>query len=163
MNIFNDVCNEFNLPPDDRDDLNALMISMMDECVVFPGDPVPPDPGPARPSGSSIYARAGGVYPIALYADRLVDALLADARIAIPTDPTKRNEAALKYLLTEVVCRAAGGPEVVMSSADLCKLLVPKATWAIFLSTARVAMDHLPLAVREGLLQVLMRAKEQIV
>ena len=58
-------------------------------------------------------------------------------------------------VLSEVVCRAAGGPEVVTSSADLCKLLVPKATWAIFLSTARVAMDHLPVAVREGLLQVL--------
>ena len=49
------------------------------------------------------------------------------------------------------------------SSADLCKLLVPKASWGIFLSTARVAMDHLPVVVREGLLQALMRAKEQIV
>ena len=36
MNIFNDVCNEFNLPPDDRDDLNALMISMMDEWIELP-------------------------------------------------------------------------------------------------------------------------------
>jgi len=36
------------------------------------------------------------VYPLALFVDRLVDALLADARVGIPVDGTKRNEASLK-------------------------------------------------------------------
>ena len=36
MEIFNDVCAEFRLPAEDVDDLNALMISMEDECVVCP-------------------------------------------------------------------------------------------------------------------------------
>ena len=39
----------------------------------------------------------GKVYPIALFVDRLVDALLADKRVKIPTDGQKRNEASLKY------------------------------------------------------------------
>ena len=38
MEIFNEVCGEFGLAAEDVDDLNALMISMMDECVVFPGE-----------------------------------------------------------------------------------------------------------------------------
>jgi hypothetical protein len=103
MEIFNSVCGEFGLPGEDTDDLNALMLSMMDECVVFPGEAVARDPGPMRPSGNSLYARCGGVYPLSLFVDRLVDALLADERVAIPTDGSKRNEASLKYLLTEVV------------------------------------------------------------
>merc|ERR1711938_386675 len=37
MAIFNEVCVEFNLPAEDVDDLNALMISMEEECVVYPG------------------------------------------------------------------------------------------------------------------------------
>ena len=42
------------------------------------------------------YRLAGGVSPIALFVDRLVDALLADERVNIPVDGTKRNEASLK-------------------------------------------------------------------
>ena len=49
-----------------------------------------------RPGGNRLYARLGGVYPIALFVDRLVDALLADERVNIPVDGTKRNEASLK-------------------------------------------------------------------
>merc|ERR1719235_366506 len=56
---------------------------MMDDCVVFPGERPRRDPGPMRPSGNRLYARTGGVYPIALFVDRLVDALLADDRVHI--------------------------------------------------------------------------------
>ena len=80
MSIFNDVCQEFGLPSSDVDDLNAMMISMMDDVVVFPGERPRADPGPMMPSGNRLYARLGGVYPIALFVDRLVDALLADSR-----------------------------------------------------------------------------------
>jgi len=73
MELFNAVCDELSLPGDIVGDLNALMISMEDDCVVHPGETVPPNPGPAMPRGSSLYARLGGVYPIALFADRLID------------------------------------------------------------------------------------------
>ena len=80
------------MPSEDADDLNALMISMMDECIVYPGERPWRDPGPMRPGGNKLYAKVGGVYPIALMVDRLVDALLADDRVEIPIDGQKRNE-----------------------------------------------------------------------
>ena len=156
MEIFNDVCNEFGLPTEDIDDLNALMISMMDECIVWPGERPRPDPGPLRPSGNSLYARSGGVYPLALFVDRLVDALLSDDRVAIPVDGSKRNEASLKYLFTELVCSIAGGPEAVTCrEADETKLLIPRAAWPIVGLTARAAADHLNQGPKGELVQLL--------
>merc|ERR1719313_2130855 len=164
MELFNEVCGEFNLCPADTDDLNALMISMMDECVVFPGEVAPPNPGPSRPSGNSLYARVGGVYPIALFVDRLVDAVLADDRFVVPCDGQKRNEASLKYLVTELVCSEFGGPEVVTSrTSDEVKLLVPQHAWPAFIATAQIAADHFPMVTRASAVQALERAKRYIV
>jgi hypothetical protein len=164
MEIFNEVCDEFGLPGEVVDDLNALMISMEEDCVVHPGERVPRNPGPARPSGGSIYARLGGVYPIALFVDRLIDALLGDERVRIPCDAQKRNEVSLKYLFTELICHVTGGPEVVTcKESEETKLLVPKAAWPIFLATAEAAADHLPTAVRPSLMQVLQRSKDLII
>ena len=164
MTIFNDVCSEFGLPSEDTDDLNALMISMMDECVTFPGERVPADPGPMRPGGNKLYAKTGGVYPIALFVDRLVDALLADERVAIPTDGTKRNEASLKYLTTELVCKLAGGPEAVTcAEAQETSLLIPRAAWPIVALTAKLAADHLGERERAAMLSLLEKHKDRLV
>jgi len=164
MEIFNEVCESFGLPSSDVDDLNALMISMMDECVVFPGERPRRDPGPMRPGGHTLYARVGGVYPISLFIDRLVDALLADERITIPIDGAKRNEASLKYLTTEVMCQMANGPEVVTcAAAEETRLLVPKAAWPIVMLTARLAADHLDDRHRDSLLALLENHKAKFV
>ena len=61
MDIFLDVCREFGLPPGDQTALNALMVSMMEDIVIAPGERPPSDPGPMRPRGDSLYARLGGV------------------------------------------------------------------------------------------------------
>jgi hemoglobin len=164
MELFNEVCGEFNLSPTDQDDLNALMISMMDDCITWDGDPVPPNPGPARPSGNSLYARVGGVYPVALFVDRLVDSVLADDRFPVPRDGQKRNEASLKYLVTELMCSEFGGPEVVTSrQSDEVKLLVPKNCWPGFVATAQQACDHFPPATRGAAVQIIERAKKYMV
>lgn len=164
LELFNEVCGEFQLPGDVIGDLNALMISMEFDCVVQPGEPVPPNPGPAQLRGSSLYARCGGVYPLALFVDRLVDALLEDERVRIPYDHQKRTEVSLKYLFTELVCSIAGGPEVITSrDYDETKLLLPMAAWEIFISTAQVASDHIAACLRAELVQALQRAKSFIV
>jgi len=153
MEIFNDVCTEFGLPAETVDDLNALMISMEEDCVTYPGDRVPPNPGAFRPGGSSLYARLGGVYPIALFTDRLADAILEDHRIEIPKDGHKRNEASLKYLFTEVICHVTGGPEVITAQdCDETKLLIPRNCWDLFIRTAEIACDHFPVAHRPALI-----------
>lgn len=164
MQIFNEVCAEFGLPDEVVGDLNALMISMEMDCVVYPGETAPPAPRPFLPPGGSVYARAGGVYPIALFADRLVDALLEDERVEIPMDPQKRNEASLKYLFTEFMCSLCGGPEVVTARGyDEAMLLVPKSAWPILIATAQIAADHLPAAVQSSIIQALQRSQADIV
>eukprot|EP01043_Picozoa_sp_COSAG02_P097532 COSAG02_NODE_33750_length_495_cov_0.785354_1_plen_97_part_10 len=88
--------------------------------------------------------RQGGVYQIALFADRLVDALVSDDRVAVPVDGSKRNEGSLKYLVTEVLCKVSGGPEVITCpEAQETWLLVPRAAWPIVTLTAKLAADHI--------------------
>jgi len=164
MEIFNDVCTEFGLAASDVDDLNALMISMEMDCVVYPGETAPPSPAPFRPHGSSLYSRLGGVYPISLFVDRLVDTLIADSRVQLPLDAQKRSEVSLKYLFTELVCNLSGGPEVVTArDADETKLLIPKSQWRFLIAVAEVAADHMPATARPSLIQLLHRSKHLIV
>jgi truncated hemoglobin YjbI len=163
MEIFNGVCASFNMPDEVVGDLNALLISMEDDCVCQPGEQPPPPPGPRRLVGNSLYARLGGIYPVALFVDRLVDALMADDRVHIPQDH-KRTDAALKYLVTELVCSVAGGPEVRTSpDFDEAKLLIPKSEWQILITTAGVAADHFSPQLRLELVQLLQRSRTGIV
>eukprot|EP00933_Yihiella_yeosuensis_P067086 TRINITY_DN716_c0_g1_i1.p1 TRINITY_DN716_c0_g1~~TRINITY_DN716_c0_g1_i1.p1 ORF type:complete len:961 (+),score=185.41 TRINITY_DN716_c0_g1_i1:56-2884(+) len=164
MELFNAVCDEFSLPGDIVGDLNALMISMEMDCVVYPGETAPPNPGRAVPKGNSLYARLGGVYPIALLADRLVDALLADDRLQIPMDE-KRTDASLKYLFTELICSITGGPEVRTAGNDSneTKLLIPRLQFPVLINTVTVAGDHLPRNLLPELVQVLQRSRDAII
>lgn len=164
MEVFMGVCEEFQLPGEVSGDLMVMMISMEDDCVTRPGDFVPPDPGRMQPRGNSLYAQLGGVYPIALFVDRLVDALIADPEVPIPLDGQKRNEASLKYLFVETVCSICGGPEArTAMNYDETKLLIPKAQWPVLCATASVAADHLQPAVRAQLMQKLQQHKNEIV
>merc|ERR1719428_806433 len=128
---------------------------MMDDCVVLDGEAVPRNPGHGRPGGNSLYAQVGGVYEIALFTDRLIDALLKDPTIKIPLDTQKRNEASLKYLFTELVCNAAGGPET-MTSVTLTetRLLASSKEFFQLLRCAEAASDHIRLGrLRSDLMQ----------
>ena len=133
---------QLGLPKQEVDDVRAVIASMQADCVVADGEAVPPNPGHPAPAGDSLYARLGGAYPVALFCDRLVDALLSDRTVKIPLD-AKRNEASLKYLFTELVCSFTGGPEVITcKEADETKLLIPRAAWPIIGLTARLAADQ---------------------
>ena len=86
----------------------------------------------------------GGVYPIALFVDRLVDALIADDRFEVATDAVKRTPSSLKYCLTEAVCADAGGPELVTArQAAETSCGVPPHTWEAVKLTAQAAADHI--------------------
>ena len=56
--------------------------------------PFPPKKLVARP-GNNLYARLGGVYPISLFCDRLVDALVGDTSVRITLD-AERTMVSLK-------------------------------------------------------------------
>merc|ERR1719460_1957937 len=81
MAVMGRICAEFRLPEQDVDDLTAVIASMMSDCIVPEGEVAPPKPRDPPIRGNTLYARIGGVYPIALFADRVVDALLADSTV----------------------------------------------------------------------------------
>jgi hemoglobin len=64
---------------------------------------------------SSLYERLGGVYSIAVVVDELVDRVMADSRLnanpAVDEAHHKVPAAGFKYLVTEMVCWASGGPQ----------------------------------------------------
>jgi hemoglobin len=64
---------------------------------------------------ASLYERLGGVYNIAVVVDDLVDRVMADSRLnanpAVDEAHHKVPPAGFKYLVTEMVCWASGGPQ----------------------------------------------------
>ena len=68
----------------------------------------PPDP-------PSLYDRLGGVYNIASVVDDLIDRVMSDPRLnanpRVDEAHHRVSAAGFKYLVTEMVCWAAGGPQ----------------------------------------------------
>jgi hemoglobin len=70
---------------------------------------------PSSEDKPSLYARLGGVYSIATVVDDFVDRIMVDPRInankAVDDAHHKVPPAGFKYLVTEMLCWAAGGPQ----------------------------------------------------
>ena len=64
---------------------------------------------------SSLYERLGGVYAIAAVVDDFIDRLMDDPRLnanpLVDEAHHRVSKAGFKYLVTEQVCWAAGGPQ----------------------------------------------------
>jgi len=67
-----------------------------------------------RPA-SSLYERLGGVFPIATLVDDFIDRIMHDTRLnanpAVQEAHHRVPPAGFKYLVTEMVCMATGGPQ----------------------------------------------------
>src|SRR5438067_13938130 len=69
----------------------------------------------ATQNSPNLYERLGGVYGIATVVDDLIDGVMADPRVN--TNPLvddahhKVPPAGFKYVVTEMLCWAAGGPQ----------------------------------------------------
>ena len=63
----------------------------------------------------TLYERLGGVYSIATVVDDFIDRIMVDARLnanpAVDEAHHRVPPAGFKYLVTEMVCWAAGGPQ----------------------------------------------------
>ena len=88
----------------------------------------------------SLYERLGGVYSIATVMDNLVDRIMIDSRLnANPRVDEAHHRvppAGFKYLVTEMLCWAAGGPQEYTgrSMKDSHKdLVITAAEWEAFL------------------------------
>lgn len=120
----------------------------------------------------SLYDRLGGVYAIAAVVDDFIDRVMGDARLnanpKVDEAHHRVSRAGFKYLVTEMVCWATGGPQkytgrtMVDSHAHLD---ITEGEWQAFLDDLHQTFDkfQLPSAERQELLAIVESTKGDIV
>jgi hemoglobin len=126
-----------------------------------------------RPTPSpSLYDRLGGVYSIAVVVDDFVDRVMNDPRLnANPKVDEAHHRvppAGFKYLVTEMVCWAAGGPQRYTGRSmreSHEHLAITSGEWDAFLDDLRQTFDRfaVPAAERAELLAIVESTKGEIV
>jgi hemoglobin len=100
------------------------------------------------PQPLPLYERLGGVYPIATVVDDLIDRVMRDPRLnANPRVDEAHHRvppAGFKYLVTEMVCWAAGGPQKytgrsMYESHKEMKITAPE--WEAFMDDLQQTLD----------------------
>ncbi len=96
----------------------------------------------------ALYDRLGGVYPIATVVDDFIDRIMADPRLnANPKVDQAHHRVAppgFKYLVTEMVCWAAGGPQNYTGRSmkeTHQELMITAGEWEAFVDDLRQSLD----------------------
>lgn len=123
-------------------------------------------------SKPSLYTRLGGVYSIATVVDDFIDRVMVDPRLK--ANPLV-NEAhhrvtsqGFKYLVTEMVCSATGGPQKYTgrSMADSHQhLLITPQEWQAFMDDFQQTLDKfkIPDQEQEALKAIVESTRSEIV
>jgi hemoglobin len=120
----------------------------------------------------SLYERLGGVYNIATVVDDLIDRIMVDPRLnANPQVNEAHNRippAGFKYLVTEMVCWATGGPQSYTgrSMRDVHQHLeITAAEWDAFLDDFQQTLDkfNVPQAEQAELSEIVAGTRAEIV
>lgn len=114
----------------------------------------------------SLYDRLGGVYNIATVVDDLIDRVMADPRLnanpAVDEAHHKVPPAGFKYLATEMVCWASGGPQKYTgrSMADSHRHLnITPQEWDAFMDDFQQTLDKFKVpAAEQAELQAIVRS-----
>lgn len=101
-----------------------------------------------EPSQRTLYDRLGGVYSIAVAMDDFIDRIMRDPRLnanpAVDEAHHKVPPAGFKYLVTEMVCWATGGPQQYTgrSMAESHRHLnITPAEWDAFMDDLQRTLD----------------------
>ena len=104
----------------------------------------------------SLYERLGGVYSIATVIDDLIDRVMADPRLnanpAVDEAHHKVPPAGFKYLVTEMLCWASGGPQQYSgrSMADSHRHLnITPQEWEAFMDDLQQTLDKFKVPAAE--------------
>ena len=104
----------------------------------------------------SLYERLGGVYSIATVVDDFIDRVMTDPRLnanpAVDEAHHKVPPAGFKYLATEMVCWASGGPQhyTGRSMADSHRHLnITPQEWEAFMDDLQQALDKFSVPAAE--------------
>ena len=126
-----------------------------------------------EPNGTpSLYDRLGGVYNIATVVDDFIDRIMNDDRLnknpAVNEAHHRVSPAGFKYLVTEMVCWAAGGPQQYtgrpMGDSHRHLAITPD-EWASFMDDLRqsLARFEVPRAEQADLVAIVESTKDAIV
>jgi hemoglobin len=123
-------------------------------------------------SQPSLYERLGGVYAIAAVIDDFIDRIMQDSRLnanpKVDEAHHRVSKAGFKYLVTEQVCWAAGGPQLYTGRSmrdSHAHLDITEFEWQSFLDDLRQTFDkfQVPAAERAELLAIVESTKSDIV
>src|SRR5439155_5599792 len=124
---------------------------------------------PAKPA---LYDRLGGVYNIATVVDDLIDRVMVDPRLnanpRVDEAHHRVSAAGFKFLATELVCWAAGGPQKYSgrSMGDSHRhLMITAAEWEAFLDDVQQTLDRfaVPQPEQDELKAIVESTREAIV
>ena len=120
----------------------------------------------------SLYERLGGVYSIATVVDDLIDRIMVDPRLNANPRLNEAHHrvppAGFKYLVTEMVCWATGGPQSYTgrSMRDVHQnLKITAAEWDAFLDDFQQTLDkfNVPQAEQAELKEIVAGTRADIV
>lgn len=120
----------------------------------------------------ALYDRLGGVYSIATVVDDFIDRIMVDPRLnANPLVDVAHHRVApagFKYLVTEMVCWAAGGPQQYTgrSMVDVHQpLMISDSEWHAFMDDLHQSLGKfdVPLPEQEELKAIVESTRETIV
>ena len=123
-------------------------------------------------SQPSLYERLGGVYAIAAVVDDFIDRIMDDSRLnanpKVDEAHHRVSKAGFKYLVTEQVCWAAGGPQCYTGRSmrdSHVHLEITEFEWQSFLDDLHktFAKFEVPAAERVELLAIVESTKSDIV
>ncbi len=120
----------------------------------------------------TLYERLGGVYAIAAVVDDFIDRIMDDPRLnanpKVDEAHHRVSKAGFKYLVTEQVCWAAGGPQKYTGRSmydSHVHLDITEGEWQAFLDDLRQTFDkfQVPAAERAELVAIVESTKSDIV
>jgi hemoglobin len=104
----------------------------------------------------SLYNRLGGVYSIATMVDDFIDRIMADPRLnanpRVDEAHHRVTPAGFKYLVTEMLCGAAGGPQSYSGRAmeeSHRHLLITAGEWQAFMEDLQQTLDKFAVPAAE--------------
>src|SRR5437870_13780267 len=105
----------------------------------------------ATPIQKSLYDRLGGVYAIAAVMDDFINRIMDNPRLnanpKVDEAHHRVSRAGFKYLVTEMVCGATGGPQQYTGRsmrASHVHLDITEDEWQVFSADLQACREHLP-------------------
>ncbi len=120
----------------------------------------------------TLYERLGGVYAIATVVDDFIERIMDDPRLnanpKVNEAHHRVSRAGFKYLVTEQVCQAAGGPQRYTGRSmydSHAHLDITEQEWQTFLDDLKQTLDKfgVPAAERAELFAIVESTKGEIV